>query len=42
MKALAAALTAIATLYFFDSLYDEGRYAAVIQRAATSVLRASR
>jgi hypothetical protein len=38
MKALAAALIAIATLYLFDSLYDEGRYATVIQQAAMSVL----
>lgn len=38
MKAFAAVLTAIAALYLFDSLCDEGRYAAVIQQAALSVL----
>jgi hypothetical protein len=39
MKAFAAALIAAGILYLVDSEYNEGRYAAVIQRAVTSVIR---
>jgi hypothetical protein len=38
MKALAAALIASAILYVADSEYNQGRYAAVIQRAVSSVI----
>jgi hypothetical protein len=38
MKVLAAALIASAILYVADSEYNQGRYAAVIQRAVSSVI----
>jgi hypothetical protein len=38
MKAFIAALIASAILYVADSEYNQGRYAAVIQRAATSLI----
>lgn len=39
MKAFIAALIAIGLLYAVDLEYNDGRYAAVIQQALTSVLR---
>jgi hypothetical protein len=38
MKAFGAALIAIGILYVVDFEYNDGRYAAVIQQAVTSVL----
>jgi hypothetical protein len=38
MKAFVAALIAAGILYLVDFEYNEGRYAAVIQRAITSVV----
>jgi hypothetical protein len=38
MKAFAAALIAAGILYVVDSEFNEGRYAAVIERAIASVL----
>jgi hypothetical protein len=39
MKAFAAALIAVGILYVLDSEYNDGRYAMVIRRAVTHVLR---
>jgi hypothetical protein len=38
MKAFVAALIAVGILFVIDSEYNEGRYAAVVQRAITSVI----
>jgi hypothetical protein len=39
MRALAAALIAVAILYVVDSEYNDGRHTQVLQQAATSLLR---
>jgi hypothetical protein len=39
MRALAAALIAVAILYVVDSEYNDGRYTQVLQQATTSLLR---
>lgn len=39
MKAFAAALIAAGLLYVIDSEYNKGRYAAVVLRAVTTVVR---
>jgi len=38
MKALTAALIALAILYVVDSEYNDGRYTQVLQQAVTSLL----
>ena len=38
MKAFVAALIACGVLFVIDSEYNEGRYAAIIERAVTSVI----
>jgi hypothetical protein len=38
VKAFFAALVALAILYVFDSQYNDGRYARVLEQAVTSLL----